>query len=109
MPTSTSLASITRIPDVVGAVLSDAAGSVIEFSGRVDGETAGAVQSFCVDAFAKAGQLLGLGTVQRTTFATSAGACVITAPAGRVLGVYVDANKPTAPVEKRLAEILQRA
>ncbi|MFC1642090.1 hypothetical protein ACFL5O_05295 [Myxococcota bacterium] len=99
---------IANLPEVVGAVLSDPSGTLLDWSGDIDGEVAGAVNAFSVRSLGRAGELLGLGTFQRASIVGQTKACVISLQADAVLGTYVDAGKPLAAIEKRLHETLQK-
>jgi len=102
------LTVIAKFPEVVGAVLSDLSGALIDSVGNVDGEAASAVHSFSLNSLRQAGDLLGLGTFQRCSIVGPGKACVITIEDGAVLGVYVDPSKPLAAVEKKLQDSLQK-
>jgi hypothetical protein len=97
---------IARIPEVVGAVLSDPSGALLDAFGSVDGEAAGAVHAYSVLALSQAGEMLGLGSFQRAAVVGPKAACVLTLQPEGVLGVYVDPQKPLALVEKKLEDLL---
>lgn len=100
--------AIAKLPDVLGVVLSDHSGALLEWSGAVDGETAGAVHAFTVRAIAQAGELLGVGQFQRVSIVGPSKACVITIHGDTILGTYTDPSKPFASVEKRLQDTLPK-
>jgi predicted regulator of Ras-like GTPase activity (Roadblock/LC7/MglB family) len=100
--------AIAKLPDVVGAVLSDHSGALLEWSGAVDGETAGAVHAFMVRGFSQAGDLLGIGSFQRVSVVGPTKACVVAIHGDTILGTYTDPTKPIANVEKRLQETLPK-
>jgi len=102
------LSVIAKFPEVVGAVLSDLSGALIDSVGKVDGEAASAVHSFSLSSLCQAGDLLGLGSFQRCTIVGPGKSCVLTIEDGAVLGVYVDPSKPLSVVEKKLQDILQK-
>lgn len=100
--------AIAKLPDVIGAVLSDRSGALLEWSGAVDGETAGAVHAFMVRGFAQAGDLLGVGGFQRVSIVGPSKACVVAVHGDAILGTYTDPTKSIASVEKRLQETLPK-
>ncbi|MGC4067544.1 MAG: roadblock/LC7 domain-containing protein [Polyangiaceae bacterium] len=100
--------AIAKLPDVLGAVLSDHSGALLDWSGSVDGETAGAVHAFTVRAFTQAGDLLGVGAFQRVSIVGPTKACVVTLHGDTILGTYTDPTKPIASVEKRLQDTLPK-
>lgn len=101
-------AAIAKLPDVIGAVLSDRSGALLEWSGAIDGETAGAVNAFMVRGLAQAGDLMGIGALQRVSVVGPSKAGVITLHGDTVLGTYTDPTKPIASVERRLQETLPK-
>jgi len=98
---------LAKLPEVVGAILSDPSGALLDSVGSLDGETVGAVHAFSVHALAQAGELLGLGAFLRASVTGPVKACLLTIQDDAVLGVYVDPAKPLAVVEKKLQGILQ--
>jgi predicted regulator of Ras-like GTPase activity (Roadblock/LC7/MglB family) len=100
--------AIAKLPDVIGAVLSDHSGALLEWSGAVDGETAGAVNAFTVRGFSQVGELLGIGTLQRISIVGGTRASVITVQSDSILGTYTDPTKPIGNVERRLQETLPK-
>ncbi len=93
---------VAKFPEVIGAALSDASGSLLDCAGQMDGETAGAVHAFAARCLAQAGEVLGLSTLERVTLAAGKSTCVIVVHDNHVLGVDVDPSKPLAPIEKRI-------
>jgi predicted regulator of Ras-like GTPase activity (Roadblock/LC7/MglB family) len=100
--------AIAKLPDVVGAVRSDQFGALLESSGTIDGETAGAVHAFMVRAFSQAGELLGVGSFQRVSVVGPSKAFVVAIHGDSILGTYTDPSRSTTNVEKRLQEILPK-
>jgi hypothetical protein len=100
--------AIAKLPDVIGAVLSDHSGALLECSGAVDGESAGAVNAFMVRGFDQAGDLLGVGKLQRVSIVGPSKACVVAIHGDNILGTYTDPNKPIASVERRLQDTLPK-
>jgi hypothetical protein len=99
---------IAKFPEVVGAVLSDPSGALLDAFGSVDGEAAGAVHAYSVVALTQAGEMLGLGGFQRAAITGPGAVCVLTMEGEEVLGVYVDPAKPLPTIEKKLRDALQR-
>lgn len=102
------LNTIADLPEVVGVVLSDSSGALLEVTGDIDGEACGAVHSFSVVSFSQAGEILGLGAFERAAVIGASKACFIAAHDGTILGVYVDPTKQFSIVEKKLQNILQK-
>lgn len=100
--------AIAKLPDVIGAVLSDHSGALLEWSGAVDGETAGAVQAFMVRGFSQAGELLGIGNFQRISVVGPSKACVVAVHGESILGTFTDPSKPIAGTEKRIQEAMPK-
>ncbi len=100
--------AIANFPEVVGAVVSDGSGTLLEWAGKIDGETAGAVHAFALQSLTEAGELLGLGKFERAAIAGPTKACVITLQGEEILGVYADPGKPFLTVEKKLETVIQR-
>ena len=99
---------IAEFPEVVGAVLSDPAGALLDAFGSVDAETAGAVHAYSVVALSQAGELLGLGAFERAAIAGPGATCLLSVEGEAVLGVYVDPTKPLPALEKKLRDALHR-
>lgn len=99
--------AIANLPEVTGAVLSDASGALLEVVGDLDGEAAGAVHAFSLLALSQAGEMLGLGGFQRAAISTPTHACVVLACEGTVLGVHTEPRKLSA-LEQKLHNTLQR-
>jgi len=100
--------AIAKLPDVIGAVLSDHTGALLDWAGAVDGETAGAVHAFMVRGFTGVGELLGVGSLQRVTVVGPSKACVVAIHGDAILGTYTDPTKPIGSVEKRLQDSLAK-
>lgn len=100
--------AIAKLPDIIGAVLSDHSGALLEWSGAVDGETAGAVNAFMVRGLAQAGDLLGVGAFLRVSIVGPSKACVVAVHGETILGTYTDPTKPIAATERRLQETLPK-
>jgi predicted regulator of Ras-like GTPase activity (Roadblock/LC7/MglB family) len=101
-----NLSAITKLPDVVGAVVSDSGGAVVDWTENIDGESAGAVHAFAVQSLSRAGETLGLGSFQQMTLSAKREACLVFERNGYVLGIYVDPSKPLSTVEKKVRETL---
>jgi predicted regulator of Ras-like GTPase activity (Roadblock/LC7/MglB family) len=104
----TDINVVANYSEVLAAVLSDPSGALLDAYGDVDGEAAGAVHSYCVQALTQAGEILGLGAFQRSSVTGPSAACVIMLNREEVLGVYVDPSKPLGAVEKKLQDTLQK-
>lgn len=103
-----NFSAISKFPEVLGAAVSDATGALLECSGQMDGEVAGAVHAFTVRALASAGESLGLATFERATITGPSNATVLASHDGMVLGVDVDPHKPLTVIEKKVWEALSR-
>src|SRR5688572_6800722 len=98
---------IAKFPEVLGAVLSDPAGALLESFGDVDGESAGAVHAYSLLGLSQVGEMLGLGALERIAVTGPSKACLITVQGDAVLGVYVHPARPLAGIEKKLQDLLQ--
>jgi hypothetical protein len=61
------LTAIARLPQVKSAVLSDAAGGLVDVLRNSDGESVAAVMGFVTTALVHAGEHLGLGRLRKVT------------------------------------------
>jgi predicted regulator of Ras-like GTPase activity (Roadblock/LC7/MglB family) len=98
---------ISRLPEVLALVVTDRAGNLLESSGDLDAEAAGAVYAVAADALARAGELLGLGTFDRLSL-TGGTACVVAVHEQGLLAIQLDPRRPLGPIEKRLEALLRR-
>src|SRR5882762_3951202 len=99
---------IAKFPEVAAMVVTDDAGSLLESSGDIDGEAIGAVHVVTMQAIARCGDALGLGTLERVTVTGPRRACLIALYDQEVLGVYMDPTKPIGAFEKKLETALRR-
>lgn len=99
---------IARIPEVVATVVTDRTGTLLESTGDVDAESAGAVHAVSAEALISAGEALGLGVLQRTAIVGPRRACLITISETEIVGIHVDATKPFAAFEKKLEALLRQ-
>ncbi len=99
---------IAKFPEVIGAVLSDSSGALVDCVGAFDGEVAGAVHSFSSKALSQAGETLGLGALQKAVITGPGKVCIVSIHDDEVLGVYVDPSKPLGTVEKKLETAIQK-
>lgn len=99
---------VSEFPEAAAVVLSDDAGALLEWSGDIDGEAAGAVHAFTQQSLSQAGELLGLGIFERATIVGAAQACVLARQGGRVLAVYAASGRPLAALEKRVDATLRK-
>jgi hypothetical protein len=100
--------AVAKLPGIVGAALSNDSGSLLESIGNIDGDTVGAVNAFSVQSLGKAGEVLGLGSLQRIIVSDPGRSCVALVLGDEVLSVYADAGKPFANLEKKLDGIFGR-
>jgi predicted regulator of Ras-like GTPase activity (Roadblock/LC7/MglB family) len=106
--TMKNLNAVAKFPEVTGAVLSDASGALIDSVGAIDGEAAGAINSFYSQSLRQVGEMLGLGALQKVTLSGPSKAAIVTVQDDEVLAVYVDPTKPLGPIEKKLETALSR-
>lgn len=99
---------VSKFPEVIGAALTDTSGILLESSGRMDGEMAGAVHAFTARALAQAGDVLGLNSLERAVLSAEKSVCIIAVGDNCVLGVDVDPNKPIAAVEKKVWDAISK-
>ena len=108
----TAKTQIAKLPEVVGLVITDAAGAVIEASlegaGDLDGETVGAVQLATKQALSRCGNALALGPLQRFTVTGPRRASLVTIFDHQLLGVFIDPTKPIGAFERKLATALEQ-
>src|SRR6188472_4099201 len=93
---------LSRLPEVAALVISDRSGALVEATGDVDGEAAGAVYTVAAEALGRAGELLGLGALSRVSISGPGSACIVAVHDEGVVGIHVDPRKPLAGIEKRL-------
>ena len=99
---------IAKFPEVAAMVVTDDAGALLESSGDIDGEALGAVHVVTMQALARCGNALGLGSLHRVTVTGPRRACLIAIYDQEVLGVYMDPTKPLGVFEKKLETALRR-
>ncbi|HEX2672407.1 MAG TPA: roadblock/LC7 domain-containing protein [Polyangiaceae bacterium] len=99
---------LASCPEVIGAVVSDAHGALLQSAGDIDAESVGAIISYSAAALANTGAGLGLGDLSRIVVSGSARTCVISMRQQEFLGVYIDSNRPLAAFEKKMDDLLQR-
>ncbi len=99
---------IAKFPEILGAALSDISGALLDSSGEMDGEVAGAVHSYIASSLSQAGDALGIGPFQRGTLAAPSGSCLIFVHEDTVLGAIVGPNKPASAVEKKISDTLSK-
>lgn len=108
---STAKQQIAKLPEVVGLVVTDAAGAVLEASLEttgLDGETVGAVQLAAKQALARCGNALALGPLQRFTITGPRRASLVSVFDHKLLGIFVDPTKPIGAFERKLEAALDR-
>ncbi len=99
---------IAKSPEVVGAVVSDFSGALLESSGNIDPEGTAAVLAYTSQALGQAGEQLGLGALTRAVVVGPGKTGIVTLLQDGVLGVYIDPTKSTANFEKKLDDLLQK-
>ena len=100
-------AHVVAFPETLSIVVTDRAGTVLAETGDVDSETGGAVQAVTAIAMGKVGDLLGLGSLHRTSIAGPTKTWVLVINDDEILGVDVDPRKPLGAFERRLEGILR--
>jgi len=101
-------AQITRFPEVVATVVTDRAGTLLESTGDVDGETVGAVHAVSAEALGRTGEALGLGGLQRASVSGPKKVCIIATYDEEIVGIYVDPTKSLGAFEKKLEGVLRQ-
>jgi predicted regulator of Ras-like GTPase activity (Roadblock/LC7/MglB family) len=99
---------VAKCPEVLGAVVGDAEGALIESSGDLDAESAAAVLSYATESLRELGERLGLGAFGRAVVTSPSKSCVVSARQDGILGVFVDATKPVTAFEKKMDELLRQ-
>src|SRR4051812_8951045 len=99
---------LSRLPDVTALVISDRSGALVEATGDVDGEAAGAVYTVAAEALERAGDQLGLGPLVRACVTGPATACIVALHEEGVVAIHLDPKKPMAGIEKRLDGVFRR-
>lgn len=97
-----------KLPEVIAAVLSDPSGALVESSGEVDGEAAGAINAVTVKSLNTIGEQLGIGGLRRASLVGPGLALVLATNEQEVVGLYIDPSKPLGAFEKKLDALLQR-
>lgn len=108
----TAKTQIAKLPEVVGLVVTDAAGAVIEASleraGDLDGETVGAVQLAIKQALSRCGNALALGSLQRFTVTGPRRASLVAIFDHQLLGIFIDPSKPIGAFERKLEAVIEQ-
>ncbi|MGC4092719.1 MAG: roadblock/LC7 domain-containing protein [Polyangiaceae bacterium] len=99
---------VASCPEVIGAVVSNQVGALLQSAGEIDAETVGAVLSYATQSLATAGESMGLGELGRIVVSGGKRTCIITLRQEEILGVYVDSSRPLPSFEKKMDELLQR-
>lgn len=103
-----NFSAIAKFPEVIGVAMTDGSGTLLECSGRMDGEVAGAVHAYAARALSQAGETLGLSTFERTTIVGATSSCVIAVYDNGILGAEVDPSKPLAAIEKKIWDTITK-
>jgi predicted regulator of Ras-like GTPase activity (Roadblock/LC7/MglB family) len=99
---------IAKFPEVIAVVLSDVSGALLEATGDVDGEAAGAVNAVALRSLNAIGEQLGIGALKRASITGPGLACVLATNDQEVVGLYVDPSRPLGAFEKKLDGVLHR-
>jgi predicted regulator of Ras-like GTPase activity (Roadblock/LC7/MglB family) len=99
---------VTKIPEVIAVVVSDVSGALVDSTGEIDGEAAGAINAVAAKSLNTIGEQLGIGNLKRASLVGPGLAFVLTTNDQEVVGLYVDPGKPLGAFEKKLDGILQR-
>jgi predicted regulator of Ras-like GTPase activity (Roadblock/LC7/MglB family) len=94
------LRSLTRLPQIKSAVLSDAAGGLRDASGNVDGEAVAAVTGYLTGALTDTGERLGLGPLHSISFSGRDRASLLLVRGDVVLTTVVEPAAALSTVEK---------
>lgn len=98
--------AIKSLPEVNSTVLGDKGGALLECLDDADGETVAAVSGFTVTHLSDAGEMLGLGDLERVTLAGGQKASMMYLDGELVMVASIDPKRPLAGVEKKIDEIL---
>jgi hypothetical protein len=96
------LTAIARLPQVKSAVLSDAAGGLLDVLRNSDGESVAAVVGFLTSALTQASEHLGLGRLRRVTCLGGTRAWLVVARGDSILTAFVDPPTSISMVEEVL-------
>lgn len=99
---------VAKFPEVIGVALTDSFGMFLECAGKIDGEMAGAAHAFTAGALSKAGEALGLNSLERVSLAGDKSVCVIVFHDNQILGADVDPSKPLAAIEKKIWDTITK-
>ena len=107
-PSKLAKSQIARFPEVVATVVTDRSGVLLESTGDIDAETAGAVHAVTTEVLTRTGDALGLGVLQRTSIVGPKQACIITSSEDEIVGVHIDPSKSFGAFEKKLEGVLRQ-
>jgi len=107
-PSTPLMQQLGTIPEIKSAVLGDMSGALSESVSEPDAETVAAIMGFTISTVSKAGELLGLGPVQRLSVSGPSKASIATVRGDSVLTTVVDQAKSVPGIEKKLDAILHR-
>lgn len=99
--------AIAQLAEVKALVLSDPMGALIEQTGKIDGETVGAVNAYCVQGLSTAGDILGLGQLVSLALVGGGTGHLVYLHGGVIVGVAFDPSRPQAALEKKVETLLQ--
>lgn len=99
---------IARFPEVLALVVTDRSGAVLDASGELDAEAAGAVYTVAAGALEQVGEQLGLGAFARSSITGPATACLVAPHEDAVVAIHLDPKKPVGAIERKLDTVLRR-
>jgi len=97
-----ALSTISKLPEVRGAVLGELGGAFLEAVREPEGEAIAAVTGFVASALAEAGDLLGLGRLRRIAVGGETRASLLVLDGEHVLAARVEPPGSLAAVEKHV-------
>src|ERR1019366_8561578 len=92
---------VSKIPGIVAAILSDESGNLLESVGNIDGESPAPVNAFPRESFGKAGDILGLGSLDRVVIASPTRSAIVAVRPGYVMSVFADAGNEIKQRKKK--------
>jgi predicted regulator of Ras-like GTPase activity (Roadblock/LC7/MglB family) len=103
-----NVSTISKFPEVRSAIVADLRGALLESAGEPDAEGIAAIVGFVTSAMAQAGDLLGIGGLQRIVVSGPGSASILTINGDTIVVAFVDPSKPVAAIEKKLDAVLLR-
>jgi len=96
------IGTLAAVPGVASVVLGDRAGTLLDAVQEPEAESVAAVAGFLTTALEEAGEQLGLGPLQRLTFAGASRACLLAVDGTSLLTARVQPPGSLAAVERAL-------